>query len=74
MFFLKCDKEIPNYEDFILANLGSSKKGFTISQGKLSSKAFIEKAPVDIIELENRKLQDFGFKWELWTKAFLLYV
>ena len=73
LFFIKCDKDIPNYEDFILANLTSAKKGHTISEGKLSSKAFVEKAPNDIIELENRKLQDFGFKWELWTKAFFLY-
>jgi valyl-tRNA synthetase len=73
MFFLKCSKPIPKYDEFIMNSLIQSKRGLEMTNNKLSNPKFIEKAPSDIIELEKRKLEDFGFKWELWTKAYLLY-
>ena len=56
-----------------MEQLTIAKKGYEVSEKKLSNKAFVDKAPVDIVQLEQRKLEDFGFKWELWTKAFLIY-
>jgi hypothetical protein len=73
MFFLKCSKVINNYNDFILNNIQSSKKGLEITKTKLSNPKFIEKAPEEILNIERKKEIDFGYKWELWTKAFLLY-
>jgi len=73
MFFLECSKPIPNYQDFILTSLSSSKKGFEMTKGKLGNQKFLEKAPEEIILMEKQKMEDFGFRWELWTKAFLIY-
>jgi Valyl tRNA synthetase tRNA binding arm len=73
MFLLKCSKPIPKYDEFILTSLIGSKKGISISKGKLENSSFMEKAPQEIIDLEKKKLEDFGFKWELWTKAYLMY-
>ena len=56
-----------------MSSLIQSKKGLEMTNVKLSNPKFIEKAPLEIIELEKKKLEDFGFKWELWTKAYLMY-
>jgi len=73
MFILKCSKPIPKYDEFIMTSLIQSKKGLDMTNGKLSNTKFIENAPDSVINLEKKKLEDFGFKWELWTKAYLLY-
>ena len=73
MFFLKCSKPISKYDEFILTSLSQAKKGIEMTFAKLNNPKFIENAPTDIIELEKKKLDDFGFKWELWTKAYFLY-
>jgi hypothetical protein len=73
MFILKCSKPIPKYDEFIMTSLIQSKKGLEITNGKLSNIKFMENAPDSIILLEKKKLEDFGFKWELWTKAYLLF-
>jgi hypothetical protein len=72
-FLLYTNSKIEKYEDYILEQLTIAKKGYEVSEKKLSNKAFVDKAPADIVQLEQRKLEDFGFKWELWTKAFLIY-
>jgi hypothetical protein len=56
-----------------MTSLIQSKKGLDMTNGKLSNTKFIENAPDSVINLEKKKLEDFGFKWELWTKAYLLY-
>lgn len=73
MFFLECSKEIPNYQDFIMMSLIQSKRGHDQTMGKLGNQKFLEKAPEEIILMEKQKLEDFGFRWELWTKSFLIY-
>lgn len=73
MFIIKCSKIIPKYEDFILTSLTQSKKGLEITKNKLSNTKFIENALESVIVMEKKKLEDFEFKWELWTKAYLLY-
>ena len=73
MFFLKCSKTISKYEDFILTSLIQSGKGLEITKSKLSNIKFIENALESVIAMEKKKFQDFEFKWELWTKAYLLY-
>lgn len=73
MFFLKTNKKISNYSSFILESLVSSKKGCEVSTKKLSNQAFVEKAPKEIIDLETKKLEDFGYKWKLWSEAFLRF-
>lgn len=73
LFLLHTDSKIRGYADYILEQLASAKKGYEVSQRKLSNAAFVNKAPVDIVNLEKNKLEDFGFKWELWTKAYLIY-
>jgi valyl-tRNA synthetase len=72
-FLLHTDSKIEGYADYILEQLVSAKKGYEVSQKKLSNTAFVDKAPTDIVNLERNKLEDFGFKWELWTKAYLIY-
>ena len=73
MFFIESSKPIENYSEFILTNLIQSKKGLDMTNGKLGSPKFLEKADPEIIKIENIKKQDFEFKWELWTKAYILY-
>jgi valyl-tRNA synthetase len=73
MFFIYTDTKIENYEDYILEQLKLAKKGVEVSQKKLSNTAFVDKAPIEIVNLEKKKLEDFSFKWQLWTKAFILF-
>lgn len=73
LFFIECSNPIPNYQEFILSNLESSKKGFGITKFKLDNPKFVEKAPPEIIDSERKKLEDFGYRWELWTISYLMY-
>jgi hypothetical protein len=73
MFFIESSKPIKNYDEFILTNIIQSKKGLEMTNGKLGSSKFLEKADSEIIKIERIKKGDFEFKWELWTKAYLLY-
>ena len=74
MFFLECSKSIPKYDEIILNNIIMSSKGLEITKTKLANSRFMENASYDIIRNEQIKHEDFEMRWELWTKAYLLFI
>lgn len=56
--------ELKNDGSESLKQIEYYKKRVLEIKGKLASKNFLEKAPVDIIELEKKRLSDFEKRWE----------
>lgn len=56
--------ELENDGSDCLNQIGHYKKRCEDIKRKLESKSFIERAPIDIIDMEKKKLHDFEKRWE----------
>ncbi len=73
MFFLECSKPILKYDEIILNNMISAKKGIENTNNKLGNEKFMKNASEEVINNEKNKQIDFNMKWYLCTKSYLLY-